>query len=699
MKTLQRIVIQKFSIYPHKALPKGDSANLARQTDITLMGLGFKLSHKLYLFLSQTNECEALKIAEELLYAVRDLLGDLVQHNVYFKQFPQNVPSTEKFWIDQVIKLILKGNCEYGRYQHSYTEMLEVHKEFKFTKTRFRVIELGDTLDVELKKLYTELAGSSIPLNKEDRALIGYLYQEGYNTECNIAMRENKAIINALRLAFNEPITIDTPIDALRLACAYSGGDVTLTEGSIFKSFKRAERRTILKALESVSLDKAGDILNYQEEFKRLGEVLHPGDYKDKHPNAYTFFAIARGDEKIKTWNAQVCRAYETGDNLQVISLLKIKPGYLYRSIDKIARDSNDSEFETLISTLQETSGRVSARLLLSVYEHLLNRNMKLENRIFINKKGKAFAKEDLRPTLSKNRSKALFEVLKNEIAKRIPAIGALYIDPAMRTLAAPLTSKTKSDGFSVLPRGSTLELENKDTLRLFIYWRQKEMRTDYDLSCAFFNEDFKLVNQVSWTNLKGENIATHSGDITEALNGASEFIDIRLDRLNPEVKFIIPSVNVFSGELFSNAEEAFFGFMMRKSNRAGKPFEPQTVRTKFALTGNNRVCLPLIFSRTNKRYAVKWMDLYAKGLPYFNTVEKHTNMTLALAQNIYKKTYHTLGDFLKMYEEKASKILNEDELRKTKSPVTYIGLDRFDRLPEGSTLISLNNLGTLIPK
>ena len=66
-------------------------------------------------------------------------------------------------------------------------------------------------------------------------------------------------------------------------------------------------------------------------------------------------------------------------------------------------------------------------------------------------------------------------------------------------------------------------------------------------------DDEFRFAGQVSWTNL-AELGAVHSGDITEAPDGATEFIDLDLDKL--AARYVIPQVNVYSGEGFDDIEE-----------------------------------------------------------------------------------------------------------------------------------------------
>lgn len=65
--------------------------------------------------------------------------------------------------------------------------------------------------------------------------------------------------------------------DVLRLTAAMSDQDVSLSKAPKFRNFKRGERRQLLELLEHT--DKNEGFALHPEEFKRLGERLHPGDY------------------------------------------------------------------------------------------------------------------------------------------------------------------------------------------------------------------------------------------------------------------------------------------------------------------------------------------------------------------------------------------------------------------------------------
>lgn len=700
----------------------GNGETTARQLDVALMSVGFKLSGELLGHLSGLHPTLVKETAEKLLGAVRELVGDHVRHNVYFKEFPKNVPDTREFWLECIVDALFDEGArakvtlslssfgvinlldlpKYGRYQHSYEEMLTAHKEFiPSAKDQVIILNLGKSLPKEAVRLYHSLAGSVVPLNEDDRRLLQELAKVCLTDPQpeTIKVRENKAIINRVRLENNQSLLTDTVTDVLRLACALSDGDVTLQESTRFKSFPRKVRRAMLEALNGV-IEKApvklADVNQYRERFKRLGERLHPHEYS--LPHAQDVFAVARGEKKARSLAAKVEIAFAGGNIGEAVSLLATAPGMLFRNLDRILRSVPESELGTLLKTVQTVIGKVSGRVILSVREHLQNRVSENTSRIFANSKGKAWVTGDNRKPLNSDVVGRLFTILDTEVLRRIPDASHLVVDSRVLNLALPLSDKNKAHGFGIMPRGSVSAVANS-ILRFFVYWKEKSQRTDYDLSVLMLDENFQSVGQVSWTNLRyggGDTTVVHSGDLTEASNGASEFIDVNLSKVR--CKYIIPQVNVFAGENFNEAEESFFGFMERTPEQKGKPFEARTVRMKSELRGSGRVALPLAFVRdVNGQWTAKWLHMYLNGQPNFNRVEANRASIALIARSVVNREYLCLQYLVDLMRRKATSFSWYDG-REIPGSSTFIGIEAPERLPAGSKAVTLNNLQELIP-
>src|SRR5258708_3443919 len=253
-------------------------------------------------------------------------------------------------------------------------------------------------------------------------------------------------------------------------------------------------------------------------------------------------------------------------------------------------RAASEQDEEMLLETVQKGIERVSGRLLLSLCEHLQNRGTQQASRIFPNKKGTAWVTSNSLKPLEARTVKKFVAVFEQELLRRLPPLQHLVVDPEMLQVAVPLSDKNKADGFAIMPRGSMMPVAD-GILRFFIYWKQTSKRTDYDLSAIMLDREFQYISHLSYTNLKALG-GVHSGDLTEAPNGASEFIDIDLNQVAGT--YLIPAVNIYAGEGFTEVESCFFGMMHRTPEQKGKPFEAATVRIKSDMRGKGRVALPL---------------------------------------------------------------------------------------------------------
>ncbi|MGI5158304.1 hypothetical protein [Microbispora sp. CA-102843] len=669
----------------------------ARQLDAALLSVGFTCSPALLDRLAGLPGEQVIDLGVRVLSAVRRLVGDHVQHNAYFIDFPENVPDTLEFWagllreamLDPVAAARLQPGIlnlldlpRYGSYQHTYADLLAAHAELiPLARDRVTVLELGGSLRDEARELYLSLAGSEVPLAAEDlaalRALAAFCSDDQPE---HVPVRENRAVINEVRLAAGQPLLVDTVTDVLRLASLCSGGDVTLATPARLRSFRRPERRILLAALDAIPAAKHGDVLRHREQWKRLGERLHPHEYP-QFARAAQVFDVARGVRKAASFGGRVEAALAAGRTDEAVSLLEHTPGALLRRLDHLLRAGGGS---AVLEAAEMSAARASGRVLLSLREHLQNRLAPV-NRVFTNRQGRAWTAPDTRSPLDEEALTRTLAILDEEIRRRLPDPGELIVDAAVLDVALPLSGKAVAPGLGMLPRGSLSPVDG-ELLRFFVHWRQRERRTDYDLSALMLDPTYDNPTNISWTSYANE-FATYSGDLIEAPDGASEFIDVGLSRATKPI--IIPQVNIYAGERFDEAAEAFFGYMTRDAAQEGRPFEPRTVRMKSDLRGSGRIALPLVFLRgDDDGWRVKWLHLYLSGHPAFNQVEGNRVTASLLVRSIVERDYLRVGYLADLLRAKSS----------TDGHVTYIGLEAPADLPEGARIYTPATLHELIP-
>ncbi|MFE1906088.1 hypothetical protein ACFW96_20835 [Streptomyces gardneri] len=720
---LEHLVVRHAHRLPSPTGPAGDGAAAARRFDAALMTAGFKLSTELIERLSGFAEPTVVETAVRTLATVRELVGDHVRHNVYFIDFPANVPDTLDFWIACVAETLDDGDARartldqlregvldlltlpsYGRYRHTYEEMLAAHDELiAAAGDRLTVLHLGDDGETEVTALYLALAGSATPLGEEhlrDLVVLAEHGADGPQPE-EIPVRENRAVVNQARLRVGATPLFDTVTDVLRLACALAEGDVTLREPTRFRALSRPYRRTLLAGLDAVvaaSPAKLSDVSAHAEAWKRLGERLHPHEYPH-WPHAAEVFAVARGERKVPSFDSRVEELLARGDVVGAAELLASHaPGRLFRALDRLLRTAADGkEREAVLAAVERAAPEVSGRVVLSVREHVQNRagGSGGERRVFVNREGRAWVADDTRPPLEEADRERLVAVLDAETRHRLPSSERLLIDPDVLDVALPLSGRAASAGLGVLPRGSVSPVEG-ELLRFFTYWREARYTTDLDLSALVLDADYATVTWLSYTALTDVE-GRHSGDVTAAPDGASEFIDLRLGAVRGT--FVVPQVHVYSGEGFDQVAEGFFGFMLRESEQRGRPFEPRTVRMKSDLRGPGRVALPLAFRRDDEgRWHAHWLHLYLQGEPSANQVEDHRVSIAVLLRGLMGRTSLTVRHLVSLMEESGARTTLWDGRTVPDAPVTYIGLERPDGLASGSRVFTPENLRDLLP-
>lgn len=709
---LEDRIIRRTLRVPAPPCDPGDGSVVARQLDAVLLGVGFACSRELLEHLAGLRPGAAIDAAVRVLGAVRALVGDHVEHNTYFRDFPAGVPETEAFWVGCLLEALADPEVAaevtaagglnllalpgYGRYRHSYAEMLAAREELVASaKDRVTVLHLGRPLDDEAYALYRELAASTVPLGDADRALLEILAAWCVDRAApdDVPVRENLAVLNRVRLAHDRPVLLDTVTDVLRLACALSGGDVSLAEPTRFRSMPRPLRRRLLAALDAVvarSPAALGDVNRFRERWKRLGERLHPHQYPDL-PRAQDVFAVARGEHRVRSTAGRIEVALAAGDVRAALRVVSGAPGMLFRGVDRLLRAAADqAERDAVLEAMERHADRVSGRVLLGLREHLANRVAPDPVRVFVNQGARAWVTDDRRAPLDPDLVRRATAVLDEAVARRLPRRERVVVDPAVLSLALPLSGKATASGLAVMPRGSVVPVDG-DRLRFFLHWREAHRRTDYDLSALLLDDDFTYQGHLSYTNLKAVG-GVHSGDLTSAPDGASEFIEIDLSTV--PARYVVPQVNVYAGEGFEEVAESFFGFMTRDGEQHGRPFEPRTVRMRSDLRGTGRVALPLVFARdATGAWSATWLNLFLNGRVDFNQVEANRVSSAVLARSVLGRRFVTVGDLVTLMGD-----AEPHTGQRLDGPVTYIGIERPDGLPDGSEVITLDRLAALVP-
>lgn len=524
--------------------------------------------------------------------------------------------------------------------------------------TSLRRIELAPA--DALETLYGRLLRARSPYSPQDRVDLATLFAQQPDLAVallpeTVSCKENLAVIAAQLLRAERTDAADwlarnirTATDVLRIAVALSDGDVSLATATKFTRLRRTWRVRLLGWLENVG-NALEDMQRWSGRWLRLGERLHPGEYAGRFPIAAEAFRALRNGERATGFAAQVETALAAKAHADALRLLRQRPGELARRLDHLARTGDAAD---VIAAFAGCADAVSTAVLLQVMTHFRRREQASPLRVFFPKGevGKLFATEEGRAPVGAAAAAALASLSEQALLRRfaqLPPLGRSYVDPQLHHYLVPFSQRSAAKALRTLVRGSRMPLPDCSTLRFFLWWRNAEGRVDIDLSAALYADDYAYVDTLAYYNLRNFG-AHHSGDIVDAPEGASEFIDIDLQRCRKAgVRYVVMSVNNFTEQAFCDLPECFAGWMARQAPASGEIYEPSTVHDRFDLAADTRVCLPILFDI--QAGEATWCDIALRRHPrHVNNVHNNlisVSLMLRAMTQLRKTDLHTLFD------------------------------------------------------
>lgn len=574
--------------------------------------------------------------ATELKYWLREIVGVLrretgghVHHRPFYPDFPEQVltASEADLYLNAVMHYLTLWRLPTT--EHTRPAMLE-------GSLISRVIEPGSV--AEFESLLEPLVSSRTSLSEADAADVVWFIR-AYKSDVfrllpeAVPFREIRAQVGgALILHVAGDVRVDaflkrnveTATDVLRLAVALHGGDVSLATASTrFKPMKRSMRRLLLRLLDRIP-NALEDVMRHAERWKRLAEVLHPGDYADKYPRALVAITAARRNEAPDSFGSQVETLLAQRHINTLTPLLQSHPGEFARRLDVTLRRA--TEPEPVLDAFEAIATQVSSPVLLQLLTHL-RAPRPLPLRAFTPKG--AFAKvygikdrrEPITPEVLARAARICQDALVTRFAS-LPPLGRCFVDPALSEYRVPLAQRSSSKSLRTLVRGSRLPMPDTRFIRLFLWWKNGSERTDIDLSAAFFDANFVFNEAVAYYNLRDFG-GCHSGDIVDAPNGASEFIDLDIDVLvRKGIRYVVTSINSFTEQPYCDLPECFAGWMARSDTASGEVFEPRSVLDRIDIASDTKICLPFVMDLQERRMI--WADLGLTSSVRWNNVENN---------------------------------------------------------------------------
>ncbi|QXI52512.1 TerD family protein [Pseudomonas alvandae] len=587
------------------------------------------LSEPLIERISMLSAAELTHWLREIVEVLRRQTGAHVRHRPLYPAFPEQVlkASQAELYLTAVSHYLTLWRLPPE--EHPRPVMLEGN----FVS---RVIELGSVSEFE--SMLEPLVSARTSLSDEETTDVVWFIR-AYKGDVfrllpeAVPFRETRALVGGALLrhvasdarldAFLER-NVETATDVLRLAVALTGGDVSLTTASTrFTAMKRATRRLLLRLLDRAP-SAAEDVMRHAERWKRLAEVLHPGEYADKYPRALAAITAARRNDAPASFGSRVETLLAQRQIAALTPILQDRPGEFARRLDVTLRRATDPD--AVLDAFEAVATQVSSPILLQVLAQV-RAPRPLPLRAFTPKGAlaKVYGIKDRREPLTPEVLARAAQICEDALIKRfasLPPLGRCFIDPSLHEYRVPLAQRAASKSLRTLVRGSRLPMPDTRFIRLFLWWKNGGQRTDIDLSAAFFNTRFVFMQTVSYYNLKAFG-GYHSGDIVDAPHGASEFIDLDVDALLEKgIRYVVTSINSYTEQPYCDLPECFAGWMARADVGSGEVFEPRSVIDRLDIASDTQICLPFVMDLQERR--VIWADLGLTSSPRWNNVQNN---------------------------------------------------------------------------
>jgi hypothetical protein len=577
------------------------------QFNSELMRLGFILTQEAMDTIKTLSVDTIIELYNEVVPIFRDLKGDGNHWIPMYPNFPKQVMDAsycELYWNAML------HYFSFGEWLPSYDkeERLPSFENVKF-------IKIGIGSKKEFNNIFTKILSSNVSISQEDKDIVSWFVDnyEFLNVP-SIPFKENLCLfvsenIKKGRLDYVED-SLKTSTDILRVITHISGGDISLSKNTKFKSLNRKLRKLFVNKLEFVISED--DIKRHQNKWNKLFHNLHVGEYKKTCPNVFKIAEKIRNNVSLVGYYSQVEKAIKTNDPQEIYEVLNKRPGEFARKLDYVLRTSRKDCALLFVDLFEKVADKVDTRVLLQLLGHFKGRNVQTNRVVFPKGNVQKAQLIDNVPYLDEDIRIKAYDTIRRTLSKVYSSkgeLGNVYIDESLKNCPIPMNMRSASEGLHTVGRGTRFQISDKNTLRLFIWWKY---RCDIDLSAVFFDENLSKISHISYTKLKEPEVgACHSGDITNGSDGAAEFIDINIDTaLKRGVRYVVMNVLSFSDIPFENLDECFAGWMTRENPNTNEIFDPKTVEQKVDLCSKTKYTIPVIFDLKTKEAI--WLDLSA---------------------------------------------------------------------------------------
>lgn len=362
----------------------GLNARLALTLQANLETYGYGFSVELLKALSNSSESQLVAFNAWLNPAIEEGIGAHRQFTPMYPNFPKQVFDASR------AELIINAIMHYTGDMLGLRIMPQYIKEVRMpldnapknvpegffndlpNANSLKVLKAGSMQDVVA--LFVAIANSNTSLSSSDKESFAHLFNYFVATgevpsllqssDVKIVQKETLAYVTKLVLDNKLPLDcvkaqFKTATDILRTGVALSEGDISLAAPTKFIKFGRPMRKVFLELLEYVVATGGKEavienMFQYRSAWLRLGEKIHPTEYKNQYPLAAEVFNTLRNEKKPLNFNGKLDITLEAKDFSAAIEHLKQRPGVFARSLNRILQRIEGNEAQPLAVDFKE---------------------------------------------------------------------------------------------------------------------------------------------------------------------------------------------------------------------------------------------------------------------------------------------------------------------------------------------------------
>ena len=635
-------------------------------------GYGYIFSKELAIAISKEERNTIIDKLKSVIEVIEDFKSDK-NYTVFYKNFPDEVINMNE--IDLYINQILHYWIGYLP-SNSENIIKEDVEPSKLVKAR----ELNLVDDEMIEKLFIDLLSSNVTLseqylddvcvltnNKSIKELEKYM-------EC-IQMKETLTTVSSYILK-KEGVLIGnfkTATDILRLIAKIS--DVELNNKHIhFAYFSRTELSQLMTKLENLQ-NPMPDIKRYSKPWHTFFKLYAKKINFHKYPKVRKVADMLFGDISYMTERGKInekikrlpIMSEEELDNF--VKEYIVFYGDYVREILSLLNKAKENQYEKLLIGLENCVDKVNTRVLFQLYDRIIN--LKAKDKTvprLVNSKGKwRRLRESI--SLSDELLNRVLQIVEDGIKTQLKEkenLGKVFIDEDYKNIMLTTSEKDSNVSLRPMTRGSRIKFNpNAEVLRFFVAWKNldektlKELtpmysRVDVDLSALTFDENLEFNDVVAYYNQKKSGFA-FSGDITDAPEGALEYIDILdLEKLKKKGdRYILMQIRSYNGYTFKEINSVYAGVMELTSIEAKekKNMYSTAITEGFQIVSSERTTNTILVDL--KKFEYIWLDmnmdsykldvfqnaLNYEEIPYLNDMLRYFS----------RKQYITMYDLLKL--------------------------------------------------